>query len=98
MIVYNLTAQFPVNLEGKIYNDLERMFKADTPDAASKSLVTPFADDFNRMSFSGAADEEAGASWAALVKPTIPRGFDETVFDSAEASIKYLVLTNTWSK
>lgn len=28
----------------------------------------------------------------------IPEGFDETVFDDAEASIKYLVLTNTWPK
>ena len=25
-------------------------------------------------------------------------GFDEHVFDDAEASIKYLVLTNTWRK
>ncbi|KAH7376708.1 hypothetical protein B0T11DRAFT_272810 [Plectosphaerella cucumerina] len=28
----------------------------------------------------------------------IPEGFDETVFDDAEMSIKYLVLTNTWPK
>lgn len=28
----------------------------------------------------------------------IPEVFDETVFDDAEASIKYLVLTNTWPK
>ncbi|RDA84355.1 hypothetical protein CP532_2591 [Ophiocordyceps camponoti-leonardi (nom. inval.)] len=28
----------------------------------------------------------------------IPEGFDETVFDDAEKSIKYLVLTNTWPK
>lgn len=28
----------------------------------------------------------------------IPEGFDETVFDDAEISIKYLVLTNTWPK
>ncbi|KAL2761008.1 hypothetical protein ACRALDRAFT_1038047 [Sodiomyces alcalophilus JCM 7366] len=28
----------------------------------------------------------------------IPDGFDETVFDEAETSIKYLVLTNTWPK
>ncbi|KAG7144684.1 hypothetical protein HYQ46_006575 [Verticillium longisporum] len=28
----------------------------------------------------------------------IPDGFDETVFDDAETSIKYLVLTNTWPK
>ncbi|ORY66168.1 uncharacterized protein BCR38DRAFT_408136 [Pseudomassariella vexata] len=28
----------------------------------------------------------------------IPEGFDGTVFDNAETSIKYLVLTNTWPK
>lgn len=28
----------------------------------------------------------------------IPESFDETVFDEAERSIKYLVLTNTWPK
>ena len=28
----------------------------------------------------------------------IPDGFSDTVFDEAEASIKYLVLTNTWPK
>lgn len=34
----------------------------------------------------------------ALYWGEIPDGFDETVFDDAEASIKYLVLTNTWPK
>ncbi|KAM6523105.1 hypothetical protein FSOLCH5_003724 [Fusarium solani] len=28
----------------------------------------------------------------------IPDGFDATIFDNAEASIKYLVFTNTWPK
>ncbi|GFP54450.1 hypothetical protein TASIC1_0004007400 [Trichoderma asperellum] len=28
----------------------------------------------------------------------IPDGFDQTIFDDAEKSIKYLVLTNTWPK
>ncbi|EYE94640.1 uncharacterized protein EURHEDRAFT_403185 [Aspergillus ruber CBS 135680] len=28
----------------------------------------------------------------------VPEGFDETVFNDAEKSIKYLVLTNTWPK
>lgn len=34
----------------------------------------------------------------ALYWGEIPEGFDETVFDDAEVSIKYLVLTNTWPK
>ena len=28
----------------------------------------------------------------------IPDGFDATIFDNAEASIKYFVWTNTWPK
>jgi hypothetical protein len=28
----------------------------------------------------------------------IPADFDSSIFDAAEASIKYLVLTNTWPK
>lgn len=31
-------------------------------------------------------------------RATIRKGFDEHVFDAAERSIKYLVLTNTWQK
>ncbi|CAM1509613.1 Fc.00g033520.m01.CDS01 [Cosmosporella sp. VM-42] len=34
----------------------------------------------------------------ALYWGEIPADFDETIFDDAEASIKYLVLTNTWPK
>ncbi|KPM44877.1 hypothetical protein AK830_g1664 [Neonectria ditissima] len=34
----------------------------------------------------------------ALYWGTIPQSFDETVFNDSEASIKYLVLTNTWPK
>lgn len=31
-------------------------------------------------------------------KSTLPEGFDERVFDAAENSVKYLVVTNTWRK
>ncbi|KAF4983967.1 hypothetical protein FZEAL_759 [Fusarium zealandicum] len=34
----------------------------------------------------------------ALYWGDIPEGFDATIFDDAEGSIKYLVLTNTWPK
>jgi hypothetical protein len=32
------------------------------------------------------------------VRRVVTPGFDEHVFDQAEKSIKYLVLTNTWQK
>ncbi|KAF7562153.1 hypothetical protein G7046_g1995 [Stylonectria norvegica] len=43
-------------------------------------------------------DDSENPSDKALYWGDIPDGFDETVFDDSEASIKYLVLTNTWPK
>lgn len=42
----------------------------------------------------GGKEEEEEGLWQG----EIPVGFDATVFDAAESSIKYLVLTNTWPK
>lgn len=33
-----------------------------------------------------------------VYEPSVPAGFDEHIFDAAEKSIKYLVVTNTWQK
>ena len=42
--------------------------------------------------------EIASIGDGALYWGDIPEGFDATIFDDAERSIKYLVLTNTWPK
>lgn len=42
--------------------------------------------------------ETTSISDRALYWGDVPEGFDATIFDDAEHSIKYLVLTNTWPK
>ncbi|KAJ4128306.1 hypothetical protein NW754_002298 [Fusarium falciforme] len=43
-------------------------------------------------------NDSGSISDKALYWGDIPEGFDATIFDDAEGSIKYLVLTNTWPK
>jgi hypothetical protein len=108
-----LTAQFPVNIESKIYVALEKVFRPDTSAAAayaqSKSVVTPFDDrpspasqtsltGGQRKAGLGAKEAAATVRESCVSSVDIPRGFDRGVFDAAEASVKYMVLTNTWSR
>lgn len=87
-------AEFQINLSSQDFRKLESVFEE-----AAKLVIggesqydpaTPF-DDVPRS----AADNAA-----AVVRYTgdMPVGFDEHVFEEAELSIKYLVLTNTWPK
>ncbi|KAI9818336.1 MAG: hypothetical protein M1826_001398 [Phylliscum demangeonii] len=113
------TAHFPVNIEGRIYSGLERVFSLPSRAAVHKADVAPFADDITRFSGMSAAkearslpapsapirttptDEEAGVARLATTTTTtndlsIPADFNGAVFDRAEASVKYMVFTNTW--
>ncbi|KZF24068.1 hypothetical protein L228DRAFT_87952 [Xylona heveae TC161] len=100
------TSEFPVNIESKIYADLQRMFHSSNI-PAPKAVVAPFADDAVPLSWTQpknansihsdneelitiASLDSNGGSWE------IPDGFDEHAFDRAEASVKYMVFTNTW--
>ena len=103
------TAQFPVNIESKIYFALEQLFRSESC-PMQKATATPFADDattyFNypqqksklpSSSVPSAKDEEAGiVGYPFSIGSNIPAAFDGTVFDRAEASVKYMVFTNTW--
>lgn len=97
------TAQFPVNLESKIYRSLEAIFGSNLP-CESRSIITPFTEfwtakreskaaGFEDITFSAAADNSKASADKTLA---LPYGFDGDVFDQAERSIKYMVLTNTW--
>ncbi|KAI9886703.1 MAG: Vacuolar protein sorting-associated protein 5 [Watsoniomyces obsoletus] len=111
-----LTAQFPVNIESKVYVALEKMFRRDASGDLQKSIITPFADDVHCGSDSSlpsrpsataekigiactTIDEEAPAPGPCpLLNANIPRGFDRTIFDGAEQSVKYMVFTQTWAR
>lgn len=87
------SAEFQVNLSSQDFKNLECIFESAarviTGNCSIFDPVTPFADNPKRHE-----DD------VALIRYTgeIPDAFTEAVFDDAEMSIKYLVLTNTWPK
>ncbi|KAI9681456.1 MAG: hypothetical protein M1817_002740 [Caeruleum heppii] len=102
------SSQFPVNIESKIYFDLEAMFGSKAPPSPG-SVVTPFADAWSSNSLhSNAASNSDNKGFISLgtdespdAMPlcdplAVPDNFDGTVFDRAERSVKYMVFTNTW--
>lgn len=106
-------AEFQINLPSQTLKNLEATFEASARilygDKRQLDLATPFATpEWEKpMTATSEANSEMG-----MIKPTsdakvadmvcfwgeVPESFTETVFDEAEASIKYLVLTNTWPK
>ncbi|KAG5915660.1 hypothetical protein E4U42_007956 [Claviceps africana] len=87
------SAEFQVNLSSQDFKNLQGIFEGAarvvTGERSARDPVTPF-------------DEcpESKQDDAALARYTgpIPDDFNDGVFDDAEMSIKYLVLTNTWPK
>lgn len=101
------TAQFPINLESRIYRDLELIFGSNIASSPG-SIVTPFSELWETT---GKKDDKVGfenitqlddlstKSNTNLVEVQATLyGFDSTVFDQAERSVKYMVFTNTWSR
>lgn len=105
-------AEFPINISASDLRRIEAVFEGPArilfgDRRKSASSATPF-DDWDGTRESSSASSEKGivddSDTASTIADKvyywgeIPEGFDETVFDDAEASIKYLVLTNTWPK
>lgn len=107
-------AQFQVNLPSPIFKKLEAIFEEAarslhgdqwSVDPAAPFESTPWerkGSHDSKASKTGSettivAPESLAAS-KALYSGDIPEGFNDIVFEEAEASIKYLVLTNTWPK
>ncbi|PHH77665.1 hypothetical protein CDD82_3407 [Ophiocordyceps australis] len=97
-------ADFPINISSHHLKKLEAVFEHSARilygDKKSAHPATPFdMDDKTRPPSSHESDrlpdfvQDRVQYWGA-----ISDAFDETVFDDAEKSIKYLVLTNTWPK
>ncbi|PHH89505.1 hypothetical protein CDD83_5948 [Cordyceps sp. RAO-2017] len=80
--------------------DVDPATPFDTPAFASRPPMTPTSSSFSSekgimspgSQACGAAEDRA-QYWGE-----VPENFDVAVFDDAEKSIKYLVLTNTWPK
>ncbi|KAI1383632.1 uncharacterized protein F4822DRAFT_421229 [Hypoxylon trugodes] len=105
-------AEFPINLSSQDLKYLEAIFERPARIVCGEARVdpaTPFAVEGSprtRRAGSDADTEETDGDWielgqiAGMLQYTgdIPDDFDATVFDRAQAHVKYLVLTNTWPK
>lgn len=95
-------AQFPLNLSFQELSELGAIFgkaaEAVYEDEKFESPIVPFVSaGLRRIPGSPRPSSQQQLNHASYWD-TVPEAFGETVFDQAEQSIKYLVLTNTWPK
>lgn len=102
-------ANIPINISSQTLRALENIFEhsarvlygerreIDNVTPFGKPRTPPTSSDGSEVAMKcsvvSSAIEDRVQFWGE-----IPDEFDETVFDDAESSIKYLVLTNTWAK
>ncbi|KAJ5935391.1 hypothetical protein N7466_004938 [Penicillium verhagenii] len=103
-------AEFPLNISSQDLSALDHIFEKPTSllygDEREPNQVSPFdkfAFDLPSPTLSTSSEKGLRASSSEIKDRVrfwgqIPEGFGATVFDDAEKSIKYLVLTNTWPK
>jgi hypothetical protein len=104
-------AAFPINISSVELKKLESVFEEPARFMyGEKQAINP-ATPFNCPEWNkpGSVDSSCDAPKSVSEKDSftgdsvqywggIPDGFDQSIFDDAEKSIKYLVLTNTWPK
>ncbi|GAB1198074.1 hypothetical protein APSETT444_007382 [Aspergillus pseudonomiae] len=105
-------AEFPVNISSQDLRKLENIFEGparalygekraavdpvtpfDTPSFPLKSLSSPSFGNGSQVALHPVSSDDRVQFWGE-----VPEAFGPTVFNDAEKSIKYLVLTNTWPK
>lgn len=94
-------AAFPINISSPELKRLEAIFeqpaRSTYGEKQGANAATPFDDvarpDSANSSTGSKVDGDGVQYWGQ-----IPDDFDQSIFDDAERSIKYLVLTNTWPK
>ncbi|KAL7792549.1 hypothetical protein V8C37DRAFT_402279 [Trichoderma ceciliae] len=105
-------AAFPINLSSVELKKLESVFEGSARSMYGEKQSLNPATPFNCPEWSkpGYVDLSCDAPKSVSEKDSvtggdsvqywgdIPDDFDQTIFDDAEKSIKYLVLTNTWPK
>ncbi|KAJ5578096.1 uncharacterized protein N7459_007060 [Penicillium hispanicum] len=104
-------AEFPVNISSHDLKQLEAIFEAPTRilygEKREVDLVSPFGAPGFPEPPSPTSSESSQKPMRSSVSEIrdrvqywgdVPEAFGANVFDAAEESIKYLVLTNTWAK
>ncbi|KAL4865762.1 hypothetical protein BDV12DRAFT_145721 [Aspergillus spectabilis] len=97
-------AEFPVNISSQDLKKLDNVFETAARIMYGDDEKVDPATPFNASGLPSPSYSEFSESSVAAIKNRaqymgdVPPGFGATVFDDAEHSIKYLVLTNTWPK
>jgi hypothetical protein len=99
-------AEFPVNISSQDLRRLEGIFDAAAQTCYGDKVEADPATPFDKFTFDPPSPRHSESSEQPIKQPAsapkywgeVPESFNATVFDAAEESIKYLVLTNTWPK
>ncbi|KAJ5631322.1 uncharacterized protein N7484_011422 [Penicillium longicatenatum] len=103
-------AEFPLNISSQDLASLDHVFEKPTRLLYGDERETNPVSPFNKFTFDLPSPSLSDSSEKGLKATSteikdrvqywgqIPEEFSATVFDDAEKSIKYLVLTNTWPK
>jgi len=103
-------AEFPLNISSNDLKHLESVFEKPTSILYGEEREVDPVSPFDKFTFdvpspskSEFSENGAGSSVSSIKDRvmywgSIPDEFCSTIFDEAEQSIKYLVLTNTWPK
>ena len=109
-LINPFTAESPINIEYKIFKNLQTTFqdvefdpympRSKTPEDlaspnATREVVCPWEDTLSRPS---SMESNLTSSSTASTRSIVPSTFTEEIFDPAFESIKYLVFTNTWPR
>lgn len=89
-------AEFPINIEWQIKSKLDKIFG---PSVSNMKTQRNLFNESIPCAYPGIPMNPTKSS-VTITEDELyeieSEGFDETVFDAAEKSVKYLVLTNTW--
>lgn len=88
--ISSTSAEFQLNLSSQDFRKLQSVFEEAAKVVCSDTVASDPATPFEQSPHN--------AGHVLNFNGEIPSGFDATIFEDAEISIKYLVLTNTWPK
>ncbi|KAJ6787047.1 hypothetical protein PWT90_03186 [Aphanocladium album] len=99
-------AEFPINISSIEHKKMAAVFESATRvlygDKREPDAATMFDEKWDKLTPTQSAKEQSSETVCAEDRVQywgdVPDEFNETIFDEAEQSIKYLVLTNTWPK
>jgi hypothetical protein len=113
-LVNPFTAETPINIEYKIFRNLQDTFadieydpyKPDGPAPGTRSqspsvkdnVVCPWENILGRPTSIDSNGSATSTSTTLTLRSIVPSQFTVEIFDAAFDSIKYLVFTNTWPK